>query len=331
MIYLNGKIVSPEEAKIEPNDRGFLLSDGLFETMRVYNGQVFCLKEHWERLKKSADYLEIALPISIDDLQKIIIKVLDKNKLSGKDASLRLTITRGTGPRGLLFPIEQKPTVMLAAFPFLAHISKPATTYITSIRRNEFSPLSKIKSLSYLDNILARREATKNGADEGILLNTKGNVAETSAANIFIVTNDNNIITPPLTEGVLPGITRHVVIELCKELNISIAEKPITPDKLYMAKEIFLTNSLIEIQSVTQANQKIINDGNVGSITIKLQEKYKEKIKKNFDHFNQKPSTGFLNLFKSTDIHNVCQAEDKKNEQLNIAELENSWNGLTKK
>jgi branched-chain amino acid aminotransferase len=279
MIYLNGKFIESQDAKIESNDRGFLLSDGLFETMRSYGGRVFQLKQHWERLKKGAEFLEIPITITFTDLESIIRSLLEKNTLSDKDASLRLTVTRGTGPRGLLPPKEPKPTILLAAFELQPHVTPSVKIYISSIGRNERSPLANIKSLSYLDNILARREAVKNDADEAILLNSKGYVAEASAANIFMVSHDGEVMTPRLEDGALPGITRQVVIELCKQLNIVISEISISPEKLMEAKEIFLTNSLIEIQSVLSINNLVINC-EVGNVTRKLHEAYNAKIKK---------------------------------------------------
>ncbi|MCW5590096.1 MAG: aminotransferase class IV family protein [Legionellales bacterium] len=216
----------------------------------------------------------------MSEFEQIVAETLIHNGLTAKDASLRLTITRGTGHRGLLPPTDPKPTVMLTAFPFSAHALPPANIFITSIRRNEFSPLCNIKSLSYLDNVLARREAVKNGADEGILLNTKGNVAEASAANIFMVNRDGIVITPRLEDGALPGITRGMIINICKELDIEISESVITQQELLSAKEVFLTNSLIEIQPVKKIDHQLINKGAIGVFTQQIQKAYQNHIKK---------------------------------------------------
>lgn len=274
MIYLNEEFFSPESLKISGDDRGFLLGDGLFETMRSYQGRVFCLQEHWQRLKNSADYLEIPFAMSCVELAKIVAELLKKNNLSDQAASLRLTVTRGSGPRGLLPPQVVKPTIMLAAFP-LADLSATVTACVVDIRRNELSPLARIKSLNYLDNILAKMAAVKAGFNEAILLNCQGHVAEASAANIFLVTQQNQLITPRIEDGALPGVTRQIVINLAKQLNIAVQEKIVLLDDLMNAKEIFLTNSLIEIQPIHQLRNKIMDTNIPGLVTSALQSAYR--------------------------------------------------------
>ena len=147
MIYLNGQYVPEQNAKLEHNDRGFLLSDGLFETIICYDGSICNLLDHFERLKKSADDLGIAFPMSFQELRSAAYLLLEKNVLNGKNASLRITLTRGIGPRGLLPPEIVKPTLMITAFPFVNASPKPIKVVISSIRRNKSSPLSKMKSL----------------------------------------------------------------------------------------------------------------------------------------------------------------------------------------
>ncbi len=275
MIYINGEFVSIETARIHPTDRGFLLADGLFETMRVYNNSVFRLKEHWERLKKSAEYLDIPFSLSFPEIKKIINELLQRNNLSSKDASLRLTLTRGSGPRGLLPPENAKPTILITVFPLLKKSDQSIKACIVDVIRNELSSLAHIKSLNYLDNVLARIQAAKKGAAETILLNSKGLVAEASAANIFLVNHKGTVVTPPLKDGALPGITRQTVIELCQDLEIPLEESSISVKALQNAVEIFLTNSLIEIQSLAYLDDKIIVPKQ-DSITQKLQKAYKE-------------------------------------------------------
>lgn len=283
MIYLNGKFVSQSDAKIESNDRGFLLSDGIFETMRVYDGEVACISDHYERLKKSAKFLDIPFSMTYQELNAIVSQLLEKCELKGKNASVRLTLTRGTGPRGLLPPENVNPTLMLTAFPLASNVVKPFKVIVSEVRRNEFSPLSNIKSLCYLDNIIARRNAAKNGADECIMLNTKGNIACASVANVFIVT-EKGVITPPLEDGVLPGITRKMVIAICKANNIPVFEEPISEANLLKAKEVFFTNRLIEIQPVFQVNNTLINNGKVGEKTSMLQTLYRNHVANSFKH-----------------------------------------------
>jgi branched-chain amino acid aminotransferase len=274
VIYWNGKIRPPEAVNIAPGDRGFLLADGLFETMRGYRGRVFCLAQHWNRLKSSADFLEIPLPLSLAELTGIIDELLEKNHLLTQDASLRLTLTRGVGSRGLSPPADPIPSILLTAQP-LSAASAPAVARIciVDIRRNELSPLACHKTLSYLENILARQAAVKAGADEAVLLNSRGLIAEASAANIFCVNDQGWLLTPRREDGALPGITRQVVLDLAKHLGIPAAEQSLTPSDLVQAQEIFLTNSLIEIQPAS-----FLTDGKCMPITAQLQTVYRQRL-----------------------------------------------------
>jgi len=295
MIFLNGKYIQEQDAKVEYNDRGLLLSDGIFETLRAYDGEISCLSDHYERLKKSANFLDIPFSITMGEMNEATKKLLELNELKGKNASLRMTLTRGTGPRGLLPPESVNPTLMLTAFPYAPSIAKPLKVVISDVKRNEFSPLSNIKSLCYLDNIIARRNAAKKGADECIMLNTQGSVACASVANIFIVTS-KGVITPRLEDGVLPGITRKMVIQICKTNNIPIFEEKISEIDLINAKEIFITNRLIEIQPIMQINNELINEGKIGTITSQLQNIYKKNL---------------INTF-------TCKKNNEKNEKHNL-------------
>ena len=281
MIFLNGKYILEKDAKLKHNDRGFLLSDGIFETMRAYDGKISCVVNHYERLKKSAVYLNIPFVMSLREFINVANGLLEKNSLEERNCSLRVTLTRGTGQRGLLPPEKVIPTLMVSAFPFNSITPKPLKVIISKIHRNELSPLSNIKSLCYLDNIIARREATQQGADECILLNTKNNIACASVANIFIVT-ERGVITPQLEDGVLPGITRQLIIKICKENNFPIYEETISETDLMNAKEVFFTNRLIEIQPLVQINSKLVNGGKVGDIVSILQKLYKNSIENSF-------------------------------------------------
>lgn len=268
-LYLNNHFIALNKAHISPDDRGFLLGDGLFETIKCLHGKPIRLESHWARLQKGCDYLDIPLPLSYEELQKIIAELLLRNQLHDATAGVRLTVTRGSGERGLLPPAQIKPTLMLTSFSLLPP-AKSVSLSITTLVRNEFSPLTKIKSLNYLENILARREAQKNGTDEGVLLNTQGNVAETSAANIFMVV-DNKVITPALKEGALAGVTRKAVIDICNTLTIPILETTVSLSQLYSAQEIFITNSLIGIQAVHQVGSQVY-PGEKGAMIQKLWE-----------------------------------------------------------
>jgi branched-chain amino acid aminotransferase len=286
MIFLNGEFIPSNQFKIESNDRGFLLSDGLFETMRVYNGKVLGLEDHYARLVAGAAVLKMPVPIKLEEMNAIILKLLEANELSQKDATLRITLTRGSGPRGLLPPADPKPTVMVTVAPYPVSQHAPVKLHISNTtRRNERSPLSNIKSLCYLDNVLAKMEAVENKADDAVLLNTKDHVASASAGNIFIVTSDNKIITPRIEDGILPGITRKSVIEICKENGIPLVEQAITVEDLLAAKEVFITNSIVEIQPVASINNQLVNKGQAGELIAKIQDFYTQMVKKNSQAF----------------------------------------------
>ncbi len=248
MIYLNGAIVPPDFARIDPADRGFTLADGLFETLRAYRGKPFRLEDHLVRLESSAQALGIPLLFDAVRIAEAVVELLEANALTEADAAIRVTATRGTGPRGLLPPADVKPTLMIATVPY-APLPDTCAAAIVEIRRNEGSPLSQMKSLAYLDNVLAMQAAAAHGAEEAILLNNAGRVAGAARANLFAVL-DGRLLTPPLRDGVLPGIARRVVLELAAALKIPTEEASLSPADLAGAAEIFLTNSLFEIRSV---------------------------------------------------------------------------------
>jgi branched-chain amino acid aminotransferase len=248
MLYLNGAIVPADFARIDPADRGFTLADGLFETLRAYAGKPFRLEDHLVRLESSAQALGIPLLFDPVRIAEAVLEVLAANNLGEGDAAIRITATRGTGPRGLAPPAEVKPTLLITASAY-APLPERCAAAIVEIRRNEGSPLSRMKSLGYLDNVLAAREAAARGAEEAILLNNADRVAGGARANVFAVL-DGRLVTPPLSDGVLPGIARRVVLELAAELRIPAEEASLSPTDLAAAKEIFLTNSLFEIRSI---------------------------------------------------------------------------------
>lgn len=258
IIFLNNQFLPANKANIAINDRGFLLGDGLFETMRIYNGNPLFLTEHWERLQQSAKILDISLHLSKTEIKKIILELLEHNRLSGLDAVVRITLTRGSGERGLSFTKKVKPTLMVTTFIFQP-INIPCKLVVSKIPRNEFSPLSNIKSLNYLDNILANQYAVKMNADDALMLNTAGNVASTTSANIFMIKN-NTIFTPKISDGILPGIMRAHIIKKCADLNFEVFEKTFNLDHLKTANEIFISNSLIGIRVVYQLDDIFMNN-----------------------------------------------------------------------
>lgn len=277
MIYLNGEFLSEEKACISPADRGFLLGDGLFETMRAYSGNIFRLDAHLERLLAGADFLGIRVLVGKVALRQALYRTLEENGLSQRDASLRLTLTRGIGPRGLVPSPDARPTLLITASPLNAVALSPAKAVLASVRRNEHSPLATLKTLNFLDNILARREAVAAEVEESLLLNTAGNLVEASAANFFAVF-DGILRTPPLSDGALPGITRAVVMELAQNLDIPFLEASLTPKQLFGADEAFLTNSLIEIRSLVAVDGRKIGNGKAGELTLRLKATYQKAV-----------------------------------------------------
>ncbi|WP_332116173.1 aminotransferase class IV [Azorhizobium caulinodans] len=232
-LWLNGALVDATAARVAPGDRGFTLGDGLFETIAVRDGMPLRLAAHLARLARGAEV--IGLPLPTFDLSAIATALLAANGLT--DAVLRLTLTRGEGPRGVLPPETPQPTLLVTAAPMAAPAPPARLMLAQGTRRNEFSPLSGIKSLNYLDNILARQEAHRAGCDDALLLNTQGRLAESTIANLF-VQRDGQLLTPPLSEGALPGVMRAEVVAR------GAVERPLTPDDVATAEEVFLTSSL---------------------------------------------------------------------------------------
>lgn len=268
LIFFNNDFFDSDQCPISVNDRGFLLGDGLFETIQIYSGKAIFLKQHWERLILGASVLEIPVPIDFEKLIKIIDELTEKNNLKNQEASLRLTLTRGVGPRGINFPNEVKPTILAAIFPLIPKKEKMISALISTIRRNEHSPLARIKSLNYLDNILARREAEKAGFDEALLLNTQGKVCEATTANLFFV-KDKVIYTPPIEDGALPGITREIILNVAEKIGLKTRVISFTEKELLSADEAFLTNSIQGISPMRKINDIIITE-KPGSITTDL-------------------------------------------------------------
>ncbi len=246
MIYLNGAIVARNQARIDVADRGLLLADGLFETLRAYDGRPFRLADHLQRLGRAAVELGIPLPVDMPDLAGAVDALLAANRLLQGDAALRITLTRGVGQRGLLPPENPEPTLMITATAYHPPEAAAMSAVFVAIRRNEGSPLSRLKSLNYLDNVLAARDAAAQGADEAIMLNNRGHAVCGARSNVFALVEDV-LVTPPLADGALGGITRHLVLEAVRDLGLQAAERSLLPGELEHAREIFLTNSLLEI------------------------------------------------------------------------------------
>lgn len=256
MIYWNGKICAPEAVGVDIRDRGFLLADGLFETIKITQGKPQFLTEHINRLTEGAGILGIPVSFTLQKLTQIIQALCLANHLLEKTAALRITLTRGVGPRGLLPAQDAKPSLLITIQEF-AWTPKPDYQMIIAqkTRRNEKSPLAKIKSLNYLDNVLAKLEAQEQKVDDAVMLNTKGAVASATVANLFCVIG-SSLFTPQIADGALPGIMRAAILNYARQLSVIVEEKEVSVDELLSADEVFITNSLMGVQSVKKVNDK---------------------------------------------------------------------------
>jgi branched-chain amino acid aminotransferase len=271
-IYLNGKLVDEKDARISVFDHGLLYGDGVFEGIRSYNSLIFKLKEHIDRLYESAHTLMLKMPLSKKEMVDAVIKTLRANKL--KDAYIRLVVTRGEGdlgldPRKCLQPTVFIITDKIALYPDRFYNQGLEIVTVPTQRNLPEALNPQIKSLNYLNNILAKIEAINAGAEEAIMLNFQGYVAECTGDNIFIVKN-GTLVTPPAYVGALKGITRGAVLELAKKADIPASEQLLTRHDLFNADECFLTGTAAEIIPVVKIDTRIIGNGKPGSITLKL-------------------------------------------------------------
>jgi branched-chain amino acid aminotransferase len=278
-VYLNDRLVSESEALVSVADRGFLLGDGLFETMRAYNGRVFRLQEHLARLRASAEFLRLTVPATDSRIEGRIAELIHRN--GSLEAYVRITLTRGQGGRGLRMGGDFAPTLLIAVSKLVPY---PAEQYrhgakliVSRYRQNSASPLVRHKTLSYLLYVLARQEAMDAGMNGALLLNEHGELTEESVSNVFLV-KGGSVITPPVHCGLLPGITRGVVMELCGQAGIEIEERPISGGEIFECDEMFLTNSLMEIMPVQSVDKRPPTVKAPGPVTAKLQELYRWQV-----------------------------------------------------
>jgi branched-subunit amino acid aminotransferase/4-amino-4-deoxychorismate lyase len=250
IVFLNGNFLPEAEAVIPINDRGFLLGDGLFETLRVVNGRPFRMAQHLERLTRGLDFIKIKLPFTPKELQKFAAVLIERNQLP--DSILRLMITRGPAPRGYSTKNSGPPTVLMTLSPLpAANPDEPLQwSLVTSPFRVPASDaLASFKTTSKMLNILARADAEERGADEALLLNTNGEAAEAAGGNLFWVYQER-ICTVPTGRGVLPGITRAIVLEICQSLGFETNKRVVKPEMLRNAEGIFITTSSFGIVPV---------------------------------------------------------------------------------
>ena len=280
IIYLDGKFVPEEEAKVSVFAHGLLYGDGVFEGIRAYNGRVFRLTEHLVRLYNSAKAILLEIPMSLEEMEEAVLETLRRNKL--KDAYIRLVVTRGKGDLGLDPKKCCKPTVFIitdAISLYPEEMYKNGLKIVTvPTRRNAPEAVNpNIKSLNYLNNILAKIEAANAGAQEAIMLNNEGYVAECTGDNIFII-KDGKIYTPSTALGGLPGITRSAVIELARKMGYTVEETFFTRYDIYTADEAFLTGTAAEAIPVVELDGRAIGNGKPGPITQELIAAYRELV-----------------------------------------------------
>jgi len=276
-VYLNNALVPRSEAKVSVFDHGFLYGDGIYETMRVYDGVVFMLDEHIRRLFRSAMMIGLNMPKDPDEIKTAIFETLRANRM--KDAYLRVTVSRGYGSVGLDPDLCIRPTFVIISEEMKEY---PPSLYnngikviIASTRRNLREALNpQIKSLNFLNNILAKIEAKEKGAYEAIMLNHSGNLAEGTISNIFFVKEDV-LCTPSIDCGILDGITRGQVIDLATREGLRVKEGSFKPEDLYDASEVFITNTTLEVMPVSMVDQKGYS---VGEVSRLLRRAYRKEV-----------------------------------------------------
>lgn len=276
IIYLDGQFVKQSEAKVSVFDHGLLYGDGVFEGIRAYNGRIFKCKEHIDRIFAAAKAIMLEIPMTKAELTEAMLETCRRNNLS--DGYIRLVVTRGTGDLGLSPTKCPKATVFIIAATITLYpqemYEKGMPVVTATQRRNKATIVDpQVKSLNYLNNILAKIEANRAGVLEAIMLNEDGIVAECTGDNIFII-KDGVIYTPPIHVGILDGITRRTVIDLAKQLGYELYEKEFTLFNVYNADECFLTGTAAEVIPVTQADGRVIGEGVAGPITKKLLEAF---------------------------------------------------------
>jgi branched-chain amino acid aminotransferase len=269
-IWVNGQRRSDDEPHVSARDRGFTLGDGLFETMRARHGTVFRLDQHLARLRQGLVTLEIGVPPMLSEWVSGPV-----GDAAGSEASVRLTVTRGVGAPGLAPPLAASPTVVVAVNPMpdypTAIYTSGLTAHVASGRRNEYALTAGLKTIAYTDSVAAWLEARRHGADEALFLDTEGHCSEAMASNVFAHV-DGVLLTPPLSCGALPGITRSVVLALAPSLGILAAERAFGLAELRRADEVFLTSSTRGIAPIVGVGGSPIGSGRPGPIALRLRD-----------------------------------------------------------
>ncbi len=277
-IYINGTLFDKEDAKISVYDHGLLYGDGVFEGMRTYGGQVFRLDEHLDRLYESAKAIWLQIPMTKPDLAKAVNETVAINSI--QDGYIRLVVTRGAGSLGLDPNRTSDPQVIIIAdsitlYPKEYYENGLEIVSVSTIRNHPAALSPRVKSLNYLNNILAKIEGLQAGCVEALMLNHNGQIAECTGDNIFLVSR-GELLTPPVDAGILQGITRDAVIELARNDGLTVREIPLTKHDVYIADECFLTGSAAEVIPVVKVDSRPIGDGKPGVITRELIARFHE-------------------------------------------------------
>ena len=277
-IYIDGAYFPEEDAKVSVFDHGLLYGDGVFEGIRFYNGRVFRLEEHLKRLWESARAIALEIPLSVEELSAATLETIRQNRL--RDGYIRLLVTRGKGNLGLSPDRCPKASIIIIAATIQLYPPEKYTTGMAMVtcgtRRCSPAALSPaVKSLNYLNNIMAKIEANHAGADEGLMLNEEGYVAECTGDNIFVI-KDGALFTPPISSGALRGITRGVVFEIAAELGLRVSEPMLTRYDIYTADECFLTGTAAEVIAAIVLDTRPIGNGSPGKITGRIIERFRE-------------------------------------------------------
>lgn len=280
-VWLDGKLVPKEDAKISVYDHGLLYGDGVFEGIRVYSGRIFHCEAHLDRLWASARAIRLEIPISRDEYRTAMEQTIKANNFT--DCYIRACVTRGAGYLGLSPRKCPKPSIFIIAdtielYPREMYENGMAVITASIIRNHPNALSPRIKSMNYLNNILAKIEAIDANVPEAIMLNHEGNVAECTGDNIFIVRN-GQVQTPTTSDGILEGITREVVMGFCKKMSIPLVEKTLQRHDLYIADECFLTGTAAEVVPVTKIDGRLVGAGQVGPITRKLMDAFSRYIR----------------------------------------------------
>lgn len=280
VVYMDGKFLDKSKAVVSVFDHGLLYGDGIFEGIRAYNGTIFRLADHIDRLYDSAKSIRLKVPLTKHEMTEAVLETVRKNGL--RDAYVRLVVTRGTGDLGVDPSLCKSPTVFIIAEPMASILGprepKVVKVILSSIRRDSVDATShEVKSLNYMNSILAKMEANSAGADDAIFLDHRGFVSEGSVTNIFVV-KKGKVSTPSTAAGILHGITRDRIIRLCADLGMEIAEREVTPFELMSADEVFLVGTKSELVAVGSVGGIKIGTGAAGPVTRSLYQEFSKVV-----------------------------------------------------